>query len=317
MLGVRWLALVALVCIPFFVLPAQAQKAGAWAAMPPMPTLRSELAAAASDGRIYVAGGLAEKGGLNTFEVFDIATRTWETLKQLPQRRHHTAMAAVDGRIYVTGGYMGSGSEGLRDLRVYEPETNQWRRRASPPRSRVAHSMAAIQGKLYVVGGITRDPHSVWSYDPLTNTWRDNLSRIPTMREHATAVAVSGKLYVIGGRWSQVNLSVVEVYDPRTNQWSRAASIPAPMGGLTSAVVNGRIHVTGGDDVKSTTPYAGHYAYNPRTDTWETLPSLPTARHGLTSVGVDGVFYVIGGSTVAGADTRNNLSNLVEAYRVE
>ena len=313
----RWLAAAALAGGTLFALPAQAQKAGEWVELAPMPTLRSELAAAVSGGRIYVAGGLTDEGGLVDFEVFDIATGTWEKLTRLPQRRHHTAMTAAGGKIYVTGGYMSSFSEGLRDLRVYDPETKIWRRLASPPRSRAAHSMVANRGKLYVVGGLTSDPHSLWSYDPETNVWTDNLARMPTAREHATAVALFGRVYVIGGRWSRVNLSTVEIYDPATNHWSRGAPMPAPAGGLTSAVVNGRIHVTGGEDLESPTTYSGHYSYDPRTDTWETLPPLPTARHGLASAGVDGVFYVIGGATLAGGGTYTSLSNLVEAYRGE
>ena len=293
------------------------QKAGEWATLPPMPTMRSEISAAVVDGRIYVGGGLTDEGGLAEFEVFDIATGVWTELTDLPQRRHHAAMAAVGGKVYVSGGYMSSFNEGLRDLRAYDPEAGTWRRVASPPQARVAHAMAAVGGRLYVVGGLTADPHSLWSYDPAADAWTEGLARMPTAREHVAAVGFGTRLYVIGGRWSRVNLSVLEIYDTVTNTWSRGTPMPSPAGGLTAAAVGGRIHVTGGEDLYSSNTYGNHYAYDPATDTWEVLPPLPTPRHGLASAGIDGVFYVIGGATLAGGGTYTSLSDLVEAYRAE
>jgi Kelch motif protein len=46
---------------------------GAWTRAAPMPTARSEIAAAALDGRIYVAGGLTALGTSNVFESYDPA----------------------------------------------------------------------------------------------------------------------------------------------------------------------------------------------------------------------------------------------------
>ena len=70
-----------------------------------MPTSRSELAAAALAGRIYVAGGIAQSGTTAAFEVYDPATDRWEELPPLPEAVHHLAAAATDERVYITGGY--------------------------------------------------------------------------------------------------------------------------------------------------------------------------------------------------------------------
>ena len=70
-----------------------------------MPTSRSELAAAALAGRIYVAGGIAQWGTTAAFEAYDPATDRWEELPPLPEAVHHLAAAATDKRVYVTGGY--------------------------------------------------------------------------------------------------------------------------------------------------------------------------------------------------------------------
>ena len=49
-----------------------------------MPTARSELAVAALDGRIYVAGGIGRFGTSDAFEVYDPKKNAWARLAPLP-----------------------------------------------------------------------------------------------------------------------------------------------------------------------------------------------------------------------------------------
>ena len=61
-----------------------------------MPTLRSEIQAAALDGRIYVAGGFGTAGRvLRAFERYDPATDAWERLARLPRGIHHAALPST------------------------------------------------------------------------------------------------------------------------------------------------------------------------------------------------------------------------------
>ena len=126
-----------------------------WARAAPMPTSRSELAAAALAGRIYVAGGIAQWGTTAAFEAYDPATDRWEELPPLPEAIHHLAGAATDDRIYITGGYTDLlFSEITNRAWAYDPRARTWTRIADLPAPRAAHGMAAIEGKLYVVGGV-------------------------------------------------------------------------------------------------------------------------------------------------------------------
>jgi N-acetylneuraminic acid mutarotase len=110
---------------------AAAQEAthGPWTPVAPMPTARSELTAAALDGRIYAAGGIAQWGTTAAFEAYDPATDRWEELPPLPEAVHHLAAAATNERwprsrakLYVVGG-VGPGS---KDLWIYDPATDRW-----------------------------------------------------------------------------------------------------------------------------------------------------------------------------------------------
>lgn len=289
---------------------------GPWSRGAPMPTPRSEIAVTQLDERVYVAGGIDRGGTSDAFEVYDSATNAWRHLAPLPEAAHHLAMTAAGGRIYVSGGY---GSMLFRLDRssawAYEPERYVWRRIADMPGPRAAHKLVTLGGKIYAVGGVGPDSTALWVYDPETARWDGSLAPLPTAREHLAAVAAAGKLYVIAGRWSgRGNLTVVEAYDPSTDRWSSMAELPAPRGGHTAAAVEGRIHVSGGEDLASGDTYANHWVYDPGSDRWTAAAPMPSARHGLDSAALGKRWIVGGGGTGAGARTFFTLTDVIEVY---
>jgi N-acetylneuraminic acid mutarotase len=295
---------------------AQDVPGGPWTRTAPMPTSRSELAAAALDGRIYAAGGIAQRGTTAAFEIYDPATDRWEELPPLLEAFHHLAAAATDDRIYVTGGYADLlFSEITNRAWAYDPRARTWTRIADLPAPRAAHGMAAIEGKLYVVGGVGPDSKELWIYDPATDRWDAERAVLPTQREHLTVTVVGGKLYAAGGRWDdRGNLAALEIYDPVAGTWTRGPDLPTPRSGLTAGVLDGHIHVTGGESLSLGRTFGEHEAYDPTTAKWIALASLPTPRHGLASGVVSGRWYVIGGGARAGALTFVSLTDLVEVF---
>lgn len=71
--------------------------------------------------------------------------------------------------------------------------------------------------------------------------------------------------------------------------WEGRAPIPVANADFALAVLNGRIHITSGNNGND------HQIYNPETNTWGTLTAIPTARNGAGAAVVDGKLYVIGG----------------------
>lgn len=119
-------------------LPAQATATpspaqGTWTGGAPMRTARSEIKAAAVDGRIYVAGGSDAGGGpLDAFEVYDPASDTWQAAASLPVALHHMVVAAAGGQVYVTGGYDSPGfTPDVSGGWVYDPATDRGLRRGA------------------------------------------------------------------------------------------------------------------------------------------------------------------------------------------
>jgi len=121
-----------------------------WAERAPMPSgARSQAAAAALNGHIYVAGGWP---ALRTLERYDPATDSWEVLAPMPTGRQSPGLVSLDGHLYAIGG--GDGWEGLSTVERYDPATGSWVRFApldSPVRAGVA--AVATAGRIFVFGG--------------------------------------------------------------------------------------------------------------------------------------------------------------------
>ena len=304
MLRVFFAGLLILVALVTFAL---AQTKGEWVTKAPAPTKRTEVAAAAARGKIYVVGGFVR--GISfispAVEEYDPRTDTWRERTPLPSGLHHAGIGVVNDRIYVIGGFehaILSIWNPVSSVYEYDPGADRWTVRKPMPTPRGALAVAVLDGKLHALGGYTRDgntgAHEV--YDPATDTWTTRAS-LPVPRDHHAAAALSGRLYAIGGRlnrqYSQ-NLSVTEEYDPATDRWTRKADLPTARSGITAAVVGDRIYVFGGEAVAGT--FRENEAYHPASNKWESQAPMPTARHGLGSAVVDGRVYVLSGGPTPG-----------------
>jgi N-acetylneuraminic acid mutarotase len=293
---------------------AQASSEQVWTSSAPMPTPRSELAAAALRNRIYAAGGIAQFGTTAAFEAYDAEHDSWEGLPDLPEALHHLAAAATRDRVYIAGGYTDLTFSAMsRRAFAYDPEARTWAAIADLPAPRAAHAMAVVAGKLYVVGGVGPESDHVWVYDPTTDRWDGLGAPLPTRREHLAAAALDDKLLVVGGRWGDAgNLATLETYDPATGRWTRGPDMPTARSGLTAGALAGRLHVTGGEGLSSGDVFGEHEVYDPMAGRWTAGAGLPTLRHGLASAVLGERWYVIGGGTRAGALTFVSLTARVE-----
>jgi Kelch motif len=75
-----------------------------WTAEPPLPTVRSGIAAAVLGPRLFVLGGEAPTGTFGQVEVYDTALSRWSALAPMPTPRHGLTAIAFEGRIHVLSG---------------------------------------------------------------------------------------------------------------------------------------------------------------------------------------------------------------------
>ncbi len=175
------------------------------------------LALIAYDGKLYRIGGFTAKNkageehdlwSQSSVACFDPAAGEWTECPPLPQPRSSFDAAVLDGHIYVIGGWKLAGEEG----------NSQW------------HSTA------YVLD-VTAEP----------KTWIE-LPKPPFQRRALAVAAHNGKIYAIGGMKKRGGPTTrVDIYDPKTKQWTTGPSIEGQgmTGfGASAFATGGRLYVS-------------------------------------------------------------------------
>ena len=137
---------------------------------------------------------------------------------------------------------------------MFDPKADGWQPLPSMPTVRKYFAAAAVAGKVYAMGGLDDDSElcdAVEAYDP-------RLRRVDSAGEpargslpHHTAAVVDGKIYVVGGiiyddEGEEVATGLVEMYDPAADSWQQMAAMPTVRYSHASAVMDGKIYVSGG-----------------------------------------------------------------------
>lgn len=284
----------------------------AWGRRADLLEANSEMSVEELNGKIYVIGGYpSNRVTVDTVQVYDPVTDAWERTTPLPRPLNHLMTGSVNGKLYVIGGQTTSAGSGNFSDAVYEydPATAQWRTRTPMPTARGGGAAAVLDGKIYVAGGRPPRGADFAVYDPQQDRWTV-LPDLPTQRNHLGVAAAYGKIYVIGGRFeagfeSEIT-DVVEVFDPKTGAWSRAANMIEPRGGIDAVTAYGCIHVFGGEGTNQhpNGVFPFHEVYNPVTDTWTRLENMPIPVHGVTgAVFLAGLIYLPGGGTMQGGSS--------------
>jgi hypothetical protein len=282
--------------------PAPTASAVSWKTLEPMPTPRSEVAAATDGNRIVVAGGFAEDGStVATVELFDVQAGTWTAGPDLPIPVNHAMASSFDGTVVVLGGYLGPGLDGPTD-RAFALRDDGWEELPPMPEPRGAGGAAEVDGDLVVAGGVGPGglAEEAFRFDAGSGEW-SVIDGPPTGREHLGVAGFDSRVYVVGGRTGGIgsNLDAAEVYDAAGDRWLTLPSMPTARGGsAAAATTNGFVVSVGGEEESGT--FAEAEAFDIDAERWLSLPPMPTARHGLGVVAVGTVVYAIAGGETPG-----------------
>jgi non-specific serine/threonine protein kinase len=291
--------------------PAPTVRSVAWETLAPVPTPRSEVAAATDGRRIVVAGGFDASGAtVATVEILDLEDGTWSAGPDLPIAVNHPMASPFDGTVAVVGGYGGRGMSGPTD-RGFVLREGGWEELPTMPEPRAAAGAAEIDGVLVVAGGVGPGglAEEVFRLDPGADAWT-TLEGPPTGREHLGVAGLDGTLYVVGGRSAGIgtNLDAAEALDVAEGAWRDLPRMPTARGGsAATATANGLVVSVGGEERAGTFDEAE--AFDVAAGRWLALPPTPTARHGLGVVAVGTVVYAIAGGETPGL----SVSGTVEA----
>jgi N-acetylneuraminic acid mutarotase len=202
--------------------------------------------------------------------VYDPAADSWRNLAPMPIKRGSAAANLVNGKVYVMGG--ATTAEGSKDVAIsnattannltrndiYDIASNTWSSGAPMALARNHMFSGTVGGKIYIIGGriahafvaASQNTDVVEQYDPATNTWGAQMTKMPTARSGGGWATYGGKIYVAGGEVATNSLvgafRALEAFDPATNSWSILPSMPMPRHGVAGAMIGNKLHLVSG-----------------------------------------------------------------------
>ncbi|MGC4118405.1 MAG: Ig-like domain-containing protein [Myxococcales bacterium] len=163
--------------------------------------------------------------------------------------------------------------------------------------AKARYRLAAVEllnGKVLVLGNGAVCDRTAELYDPASGTFSPTAQSGKLHGAYFSATRLAdGAVLVAGGNCGSQD---AEIYEPATNLWRAAASMPVRRFGHTATLLaDGRVLVVGGSS-DAATPSASAGLFDPVSNTWSATGSLATARtyHTATML-TDGRVLVAGG----------------------
>jgi DNA-binding CsgD family transcriptional regulator len=174
-------------------------------------------------------------------------------------------------------------------------ENSRWRTLAPLPEPLYGHAVTAYENNIYAIGGENTTGISgvVYQFDLKTDTWVE-LNQKPVPVAESSAAVIGGLIFLPGGRTDGgVPTDIMEVYDPRQDQWERRANLPVAVSGHSLATFEGRLYLFGGWD--GSRYLDSVYEYELASDSWRELSPMPSARAFAGAAVAGGKIHIIGG----------------------
>lgn len=115
---------------------------------------------------------------------------------------------------------------------------------------------------------------------------------MPSARYSLRSAVLDDKIYVLGGSDGN-NLDVVEVYDTKSDSWSKAADIPMSTECIGAVGTSGKIYAFMMAETAGEKGWV--FEYDPSLDKWEQQCRMTSSRSNLGITILDDKIYVIGG----------------------
>ncbi|MDI9358713.1 MAG: kelch repeat-containing protein [Phycisphaerales bacterium] len=179
-------------------------------------TARQNFGLIAYRDTLFVIGGEGDNR-LSSVETFYTGGSWVTSPKSLNANRSEFGVAVANDKIYVAGGLI---SNGTLNTTVESYDGMNWSN-AEPTMktARYTFGMTSYNNKVYAVGGKAAGNtlNSLEIFDG--SSWQYG-TPMPTAREAVNFIEYKGLLYAVGGiNENSQFLSIVEIYNPTTNQW--------------------------------------------------------------------------------------------------
>ncbi len=122
-----------------------------WSPVAPLPNQRSDMAAVAHGGKIYVFGGCSDTGVTKEVDMYDPQTNTWTPLAIMLTGRASLVAGHSGDKVYAIGGTDGVSASDKNE--VYDVAHNSWSANTPMTAPRQEAGVNSHGGRIYVVGG--------------------------------------------------------------------------------------------------------------------------------------------------------------------
>lgn len=201
---------------------------------------------------VLVTGGNNDQESLASAELYDIRTGRWVQLPDmLAGREGHKAILLKNGKVLIIGG---TGDPALA-VELFNPSTRSFEKAGPAPYDPGSAAVTLEDGRILLAGGQRgRQPiQFAMIYDPVSNRFTKVGDMSVVRYKYGAALLPDGKALIIGGSnnldWKG-KYSSTELFDPKTNRFTRGPELNFERFKLTNAVItlkNGDILVMGGD----------------------------------------------------------------------
>ncbi|XP_019958758.2 kelch-like protein 34 [Paralichthys olivaceus] len=197
------------------------------------------------------------------------------------QSKQSTLRASPNRVLLVGGGSSADCPE--RQLLAFDPRCMKFSYVSSClPLQLRNHCVCSVGGFLFVIGGeevkegdedgkksvTTSTTNQVWRYDPRFDCWEQVESMLERRAQFSCCV-VEDVIYAVGGRHirpdtnTYTSVASVEFYDMTTGAWRKGATMPRPLYGHASTVLEDSIYVSGGLPGNQGTIQGSNHGDNP------------------------------------------------------
>ena len=259
------------------------------------PTWRADMGIAASNNKIFLAGGgfWGDDIYTNRVDIYNTSEDSWSA-DTLSEYVTGAAGVSAGNKVFFAGGFgFNNGYYWSNKVDIYDITTNTWTKNTLSERRGYISAVHA-GNKIYFAGGQKNDGNFLPSdrideYDLLTNSW--STSSLQEARAGMGVISFGNKVFFAGGQTPFGPSGKVEIRDIVTGLTS--ISCINPRGGLSAVLKDDKIVFftgSGGD------PGDGvHFEiYNLTTDTWYTAVLDKSITHAAI-ISVNNVIYVAGG----------------------
>ncbi|MCR8983476.1 galactose oxidase [Brevibacillus laterosporus] len=100
-----------------------------------------------------------------------------------------------------------------------------------------------------------------------------------------------GKFHAIGGSADSGPTNIVEVFDPVSNKWTSAQSMPTSLSSINAVSLDNTIHTFGG--IERNTDYTNLvYSFNPETNSWVSKNPMPFKGYAVPFIKNDSIYVI-------------------------